>query len=384
MNAFLRFDRSQYFPSSNPLADLPATLTQSRYLLNTGFRSDLAYSRGAHNVKFGGSYWRTLLREEFTIAITDPGFNQPFDPNLLPFDLSRGGRPYPFRGSAEVGEAAVYVQDSIRLGRLTLNPGLRYDRYNGLSRGRGWQPRLGVAYRLPVSGTVLRVSYARLFETPYNENLIIASQASAETGAANPFAAFRSYPPRPGNRNQFNAGLAQQVGRRLLVDGDYFWKFTRNAFDFDSLFLTPITFPIGWRKSKIDGLAARVTLAETHGFSAYSVMGHTRSRFFGPQIGGLIFNDVPANAVFRIDHSEEFQQTTAVRYQRGKAGWWTSFGWRYNSGLALPGVVPDFESAMQLTADEQTQIGLYCGGVVGGVRQADSGLRVVERGGDAD
>jgi hypothetical protein len=279
--------------------------------------------------------------------------------------LTRGGHPYAFRGEADVKEFAFYAQDSITLGRLSLNPGLRYDNYNGLSQGHQLQPRFGLAYRTPWTNTVIRLSYARLFETPYNENLIIASEAASSSQPANPFGTFRSSPPRPGDRNQFNTGLAQAFGRHFALDADYFWKFTRNAFDFDSLFLTPITFPIGWRKSKIDGLAARLTLADTHGFSAYTVMGHTRSRFFGPEIGGLVFNNVPNNGVFRIDHSEEFEQTTNLRYQFGKSGLWTSFSWRFNSGLALPGVVPDYAAALQLTADEQAQMGLYCGDVYG-------------------
>jgi len=393
LNPFIRFDRSQYFPSSNALSDLPATLSQSRYLMNVGFRSDIAYSHGIHNAKIGVSYWHTLLRESFNIALTDPTYNAVcldnsgdavtnpnllsetqcgaagyqqnpgFIPNLLPYDLTRGGHLYAFHGDTDVKELAFYAQDSITLGRLTLNPGLRYDNYNGLSQGHQLEPRFGMAYRTPATGTILRLSYARLFETPYNENLIVASEAAANTQATNPFGTFRSSAPRPGERNQYNTGLAQAFGRHLSFDADYFWKFTHTAFDFDSLFLTPITFPIGWRKSKIDGLAARITLADLHGFSAYTVMGHTRSRFFGPEIGGLVFNDVPDNGVFRIDHSEEFEQTTSLRYQHGKSGPWAAFIWRFNSGLALPGVVPDYASALQLTADEQAQMGLYCGNV---------------------
>jgi hypothetical protein len=357
-NPFFRFDRSQYFPSANLLADRPAALSQSRYLANVGFRSDLSYSAGIHNAKLGTSYWHTPLREDFNLGITDPAFSTP---GLVPYDLTRGGRLYSFHGSTAVNEAAVYIQDTITIAKLTLSPGLRYDSYQGLSRGHQLQPRFGLAYRTPVTNTGIRLSYARLFETPYNENLIIASEATRNTQSQNPFAEFRSEPPRPGARNQFNVGLGQSFGRLLSIDADYFWKFTKNAFDFASLFLTPITFPIGWRKSKIDGLALRVTLAEIHGFSAYSVMGHTRSRFFGPETGGLIFNNVPDNGVFRIDHSEEFEHTTVARYQYGKHGPWLSFTWRFNSGLALPGVVPDYNSALMLTADQQAQMGLYCG-----------------------
>lgn len=362
---FFRFDRSQYFPSRDLLRDLPATLAQNRYLVNVGIRADLAYAKGAHNAKLGGSYWRTPLRENFTIALTDPAFNKPggpeFVPNLLPYDLSRGGRPYTFRGQAIVVETAFYAQDTIRWKRLTLTPGLRYERYKGLTDGNQLQPRLGIAYRVPVTSTVIRVSYARLFETPYNENLIVASEAAADGAETNPFATFRSVSPRPGKRNQFNAGLAQGFGRHLTADAEAFWKFTESAFDFDSLFLTPITFPIGWRKSKIDGITGRVVLSDWHGLTGSVVMGHVRSRFFGPQTGGLLFNSTPDSSVFRIDHSEEYQHTAAFRYQRGKLWPWLSFTWRYNSGLALPGTVPDYVSALVLTPNEQAQMGLYCG-----------------------
>src|SRR5207245_2220461 len=123
-------------------------------------------------------------------------------PRLLPYDLSRGGALYFFHKHADVQEAALYAQDEIRLGAAVLTAGLRYDIYNGLSRGRQVSPRVGGAWRTPRlgtwSGTLLRLSYARLYETPYNENLIFANESNADGSSANPFGSYRSEPVRPG------------------------------------------------------------------------------------------------------------------------------------------------------------------------------------------
>ncbi|MDE3178432.1 MAG: TonB-dependent receptor, partial [Acidobacteriota bacterium] len=65
--------------------------------------------------------------------------------------------------------------------------------------------------------------------------------------------------------------------------------------------------------------------------------------------------------VFRIDHDEEFNASSQIRYQYNKKYPWVAFTWRYDSGL-VAGAVPDLASALALTADEQAQMGFYCGG----------------------
>ncbi|MDQ6700407.1 MAG: TonB-dependent receptor, partial [Acidobacteriota bacterium] len=294
-------------------------------------------------------------------GITDPELIDPEQqPGLIPYDLTRRGRQFTFRGHTDVKQEAAYVQDSINLGGLTLQAGLRADLYRGLSRASGIQPRVGVSYLYKPTATVIRFSYSRFFETPYNENLILSSATGAGGLATNVFGAFGAAPLRPGRRNQYNAGLQQGIGKHIVVDGSYFWKYTRNAYDFDTLFNTPIAFPISWRESKIDGLSVRVNLAQVKGFSAFSVLGHTRARFFGPEIGGLIFNSPLNNNVFRIDHDQAFQQTTHLRYQYKKTGPWMAFTWRYDSGLAS-GRVPDVETALSLSGDQQAAIRFHCG-----------------------
>ena len=184
---------------------------------------------------------------------------------------------------------------------------------------------------------MVRISYSRSFETPYNENLVLSS-STGSGGLANVFGASAAAPLKVGNRDEYGAGLQQAAGKHLVISADYFWKYTHNAYDFDTLLNTPIAFPISWRKSKIDGVSARFSVPETHGFSAFMTLGHTRARFFGPEEGGLIFNSSIANSVFRIDHDQAFQQTTYLRYQFGKHGPWTAFTWRFDSGEVAGGV----------------------------------------------
>jgi len=300
-------------------------------------------------------------------SISDPsqcsgnGFtaNPGFEPGLLPYDLTRGGTQFRFDASTDIKQEAVYVQDTITHGRLSLMLGLRADNYSGLTQRFALQPRLGLSYLVSKTQTVLRASYGRLFETPYNDDLILAS-ATGHSGLSNQVFGVNSIPLKPGIRNQFNVGLQQAIGRHLAVDADYTWKFTAPDFDSDALFETPLIFPTSWRRSKIDGVAVRVVFPEYRGWSAFSSLAHLRARFFGPETGGILFEATPSNAAFRIDQDEAFEQTTHLQYQPWKRGPWFAFTWRYDTGLVVDSV-PDFAFGLTLTADQQAAIGLFCG-----------------------
>ena len=169
-------------------------------------------------------------------------------------------------------------------------------------------------------------------------------------------------PLTPALRNQFNVGFEQQFGSKLSIQAEYFWKFTHGAYDFNTILNTPLNFPIQFRKSKIDGAMVRVTLNNVHGFSAFTVLGHSRSRLFSPEIGGINFGAAYAS-VARPDHDQGFEQTTNLQYQfpqREFRGLWLGLTWRFDSGLVVVSV-PDYATALTLTGDEQQEIGLYCG-----------------------
>ncbi|HEY3840532.1 MAG TPA: TonB-dependent receptor, partial [Bryobacteraceae bacterium] len=386
VSPWYRQDQVSYYPSRDVLSDQPVSIGQSRRLGSGGVRGDLSYVHGIHNIKVGGQISETFLREFFQLGITDPTFNPPcltssgsaylgtasctspgllpnpdFLPGLYPYDLTRGGQQFVFTGRTDIRQYAAYIQDQIKFHGLSVNIGLRYDVYHGLVSNSSAQPRFGVSYEFKPTHTVARISYSRSFETPYNENLILSS-STGSGGLANVFGASAAAPLKVGNRDEYGAGLQQGAGRHLVISADYFWKYTHNAYDFDTLLNTPIAFPISWRESKIDGVSARISVPETHGFSAFVTLGHTRARFFGPEEGGLIFNSSVQDSVFRIDHDQQFQQTTYLRYQFAKHGPWLAFTWRFDSG-EVAGDVQSLADVLTLTADEQQQIGASCAGV---------------------
>lgn len=359
-NGFVRRDHLTYTPSADPFDDVPATISQDRSLMNMGVKADVAMTLGRNNVKFGGSIGATRLHEQFTFGITDPtdgafaGEDGGLDPALAPFDLTNGGTPLAYDQSFTVKQQAAYVQDDIRAGNVTMNVGVRLDHYDGLSKSTLVQPRLGVSYLVPRSGTVLRASYGRTMETPYNENLLL----SAGYGLNGLFGDGRPVPP--GQRHQVEAGIQQAVGRWVVVDFGYFNKHTDNGYDFGVLFDTPIAFPVAWDHSRLDGFTGRINLVEHGGFSAFVVMAHTNAIFSPPGVGGILLEE--ATGDFRIDHDQKFNATTNLQYVFDKRlGAWGALSWRYDSGL-VAGAVASLEDALALTGDQQAAIGFFCGG----------------------
>ena len=416
---FVRKDQYNYYPSADPYNDYSPnlqseTVAQFRTLLNAGALANITYVKGIHNVKAGITYEQTFLNENDSIGIVDPTLVPSLVPSCLdpvsgqpipgtpcailaPHDLTGGGGLYApgtlfrFVGHTDVKQLSMYVQDTLTVRNWTFNLGIRGDLYNGLSTGSQAEPRLGIAYNVQKTNTVLRVSYARALETPFNENLVIAS-----TGCSIPFLATLVPPPgvpcnlgpiAPGFRNEFHAGLQQAFGKYVVVDGEYVWKYTHNGYDFGVVGSTPITFPIEWHNSKIPGWALRVSMPVNHGVSALVVMSSVAARFFLPQGAGLPIIP-PSTGVFRIDHDERYNMTAHLQYQ---LPWsrkpWVGFNWRFDSGL-VAGATPCYNpltttcagssttvngvpainlintiSGLPLTADQQFQAGFTCNGM---------------------
>jgi hypothetical protein len=394
------------FADLGPFSLQRESVAQNRTLTNAGIHSEVSYVHGINTVKAGALYQQTFLTENDQIGIVDPTFNAPclgpntnpvtdnfypfapvqgfttttqcaaaglqpnvatnpnapgnpangflstalyplFNPVLLPFDLTRGGSRFQTAASfplhTDVKELALYVQDTITWENWSFNLGIRGDFYNGLSTADQAEPRLGVAYNIKRTNTVLRVSYARTLESPFNENIVLSSIGCTNDvlNALLGCAGNSTTAIAPGFRNEFHAGLQQAFGKYLVLDGEYIWKYTHNAYDFSVLGNTPITFPIEWDRSKIPGFAIRASVPDYHGLTAFIVMSSVAARFFTPQVAGAGANPSAPTGVFRIDHDERFNETTHLQYQPSKKLPWIGFNWRYDSGL-VAGATPCF------------------------------------------
>lgn len=420
---FVRHDQYNYYPSNNYYSDLgplqDETVGQLRFLTNAGIRTSWSRVKGIQNLKIGGTFEHTFLTENDTFGIINPGLlssvgcptgTPPVTTEecdaLEPLNLATGGSLYTYRGHTDVKELALYAQDTINKGPWNAYFGLRGDVYNGLDASSGQiEPRAGVAYNIHRSNTVLRISYARTMESPFNENLVLTG-----TGCSNDVVeaimvvaqllACNTSPLRPGFRNEFHAGFEQAAGKHLVISGEYIWKYTHNGYDFNVFGTTPITLPIEWHNSKIPGFALRTSVPEYHGFTAFVVMSSVAARFNPPTVSGIAPPAPPA--WFRIDHDERFNETTHLQYQPWKRGPWMGFNWRFDSGLVAgatpceaqtatcsfstspndpginglppsgvaPAAVPagyiylvNSVNGLPLTADQEFQSGLTCAGV---------------------
>ena len=410
--AYLRKDNYHYYPSGDPFADLgpvqQESIGQDRSLANAGLHSDISYVKGANNVRVGAQYEQTFLDESDVLGIVSPTYldslgcmsgGSPDVPvaapctTLYPYDLTRGGTFYNFPGHTDVKELALYAEDQITKGNWLFNVGMRGDLYNGLSTATQAEPRVGGSYSVKRTNTVLRMSYARTLETPFNENLVLSSRGclNAVVSPLLSCQAANSGALSPGYRNEFHAGFQQVAGSHFVVSGEYIWKYTHNAFDFSVLGNTPITFPIDWHNSKIPGYALHVEMPQLHGFTAYFVASSVAARFFPPQVAGAGATVGQTGLPFRIDHDEKFNQESHIQYtySRGKylKGLWGGFNWRYDTGL-VAGNAPCYGTSdpnspclassttlggqpaigmvdalgTPLTADEEFEAGFICNG----------------------
>ena len=332
---------------SNPLST-PVVAFQNRELINYGFIGSVSYAEHGHSFKAGIQYTRTPITESFRFYPTDPNaFGPVVDENgnefpnpVLQFSAAN---PFVFHGRRTGRMSSIFVQDRFPvLKDLTLDIGLRFDDYRLLIRKHEFSPRVGLAYLIPRTRTVLRLSYNRLFQPPPAENLLLAS--SVEAARLSPLAVTGGQlgvqPIQPDTEHVFEAGIQQQLSKYMRLTVSAYNKQIRNFSDKDQFFDTGVIFPISIFAGRVNGIEARLDTSEWRGLSGY--LSYANSRSFGvtPINGGLFLGETVSTLGspglrFPNDHDQRNSGQFGVSYTHKRSGWWTSFGGRYDSGVPV-------------------------------------------------
>jgi len=307
---------------SNTLAT-PIIASQQRGFRRGYVNATVSARKGRHDIKYGADAYYAPVSEALQYRITDGAFFDADTPRRFSFADSRLDR-----------EQAAFVQDNIRLGRLTVSAGLRWDRYSLAVNDSAFSPRLGVAYSVPGAGLVLRLSYDRVFITPAMENLLLASSPAVASLNDNVL----RIPVRPSHGNYIETGFSKTLAGKMRLDASYYRRTFDNFADDDVLLNTGISFPIAFRSAEIRGVDVKLELPRWRrlsGFLSYSnLIGVAQL----PVAGGFFLGDdisgVLSGGAFPISQDQRNTARANLRVQASKRVWLSVTG-EYGSGLPV-------------------------------------------------
>lgn len=328
--------------TSNP-ASTPVVAFQNRSLQNTGGLAAISMMRGRHNIKFGGQFTLTPVRESFSFYPTKP-FEEFIDehgnPVANPVNNFTAANPFIFNGRRTGRTLSAYVQDHFAvLPNLTLDVGIRFDSYRLVIKDNGFSPRLGLAYFIPRTQTTLRASYNRFFQPPPAENLLLAS--SREAAALSPVAVLQGQsgirPILPDKENVFEVGAQQQLTKYFRLNLTAYQKRIENFGDKDQFFDTGVIFPISISEGRVTGEELRLETADIRGLRGFLSYSNARAYGVTPINGGLFLGEAvetlnQPGLKFANDHDQRNSAQFQVYYNNSPTGIYLIFGGRYDSG----------------------------------------------------
>ena len=260
---------------SNALST-PIAASQDRGIRELYLKATIAGHAGAHEWKAGGDLNAGSLRERFAYQITDADAFEPGTPATFSFDDRGDNR-----------EQALFVQDQFRRGRLTINAGLRWDRYRLVVEDHALSPRLGAAWSWPAANLVARASYDRAFQTPAFENLLLASSPDIEALDDD---AVR-LPVQPSLGHFYEAGISKGLAGTARLDASYFERRMTNFADDDLLLNTGVSFPIAFQHAVVRGTEVQLRVPRWRQLSGSVSYAWMRGVGDLPITGGLFLGD---------------------------------------------------------------------------------------------
>lgn len=338
------------------LTGAPFFITEHRQQREEGLSANISKEWSGNFLKGGFEVQRLPLNERFTLAVRDAA-DVDSDQPVAAFSLTR---PFQFAEKRTGTKAAWYLHDRVRIGEhLTADLGLRGDYYDLLVHDTALSARLGIAYRVGGSNTVIRASYNRLFQTPPLENLLLSSSSKlAVVSEKNAPDNVRRVPAE--RQNSYEFGVQQPLGSHLRVDVSRYIKNIKSFLDDQQLFTTGVVFPVALAGADIRGTEVRLDLLPVRGVSAYASYANARSTATGPLLGGLLLSteaegELVSGGQFRADQDERNELQFGITFTH-KSGAWLNFTGRHDSGLPAnfeADDLPSFDPLIQRQLDAE-------------------------------
>ncbi len=308
---------------SNPLST-PIIASQQRGFRRSYLNTNVSVQKGHHTFQTGADAIYAPVTEALQYHITDPSYFDPGTPLSFNFRDHRLDR-----------EQALWAQDTLRYGNLTLSAGLRWDHYSVVVHDHAFSPRLGAAWYLPRADLALRFSYDRVFQTPALENLLLAS--SPQVDQLSPEVLRLPVPPSRGN--YVEAGFSQGILKKLRLDASFYRRTFADFADDDVFLNTGISFPIAFHSAQVRGVDVKLDLPTWRNLSGYVSYSNMKGVAQLPVVGGLFLGSdaegvLGATTAFPISQDQRNTARARFRYQiRPRV--WAAMAAQYGSGLPV-------------------------------------------------
>jgi len=314
-SVYERTGSDRVLPTTDP--DTPLS-SASRGSFTLGVKSDLSHSWRGHFFKVGVDLVRLREGESFF-------FDSRGDPDVFPA----------FQGWGKGGQASFYVQDHFSPVRnLTVDLGLRYDHFDLVDADQQVSPRVGSAYHIQKTKSVIHGAYNRLFSPPPIEYSLLASFIGNK--AVDP--GQRVGNVRPYTQHYYELGWSQEIAPRVNLELNAYLHTGENSFENHEISISRIFVPINFASARSKGLEFVVNMRQLErlGISGRLQYALAKTYFYGPITGGFA-GDEPLVAGERIvpAFDQTHTGTAQVFYHNNWRNFWAGSALRCGSGTIV-------------------------------------------------
>jgi outer membrane receptor protein involved in Fe transport len=311
-----------------------------RVLHTLGVKSDLTRIAGRHALKGGVDLVSLRPREELSY-LSQPWIDFTHRPDVNENHVHFRGpnlgpgipRPVMFSGKEDGGQASLFVQDKVQVtSSLTVDVGVRFDRYSLVISESHVSPRVNTAYRFS-PGTILFGSYNHFFVPPPIENVLAGSAGLTQFVSE----IARPLPPvRAIKEDQFEAGVTQPLAGIGTVGVTGYYRVSADpphtSIFPDSRFYTYASFD----KGKAYGMEIKANLPRigNSGLSGYLNYALGRVWFYNPITAGFTTEAAHLTEVSRFlaPMDQLHTLTSGLSYLHPRTRVWTAVSVEYGSG----------------------------------------------------